>query len=59
MKKFLRSLFRKEDGAVSVDWIVLTAAVVGLAAAGAATTFEGAIGASDSVTSTLSNMPVN
>lgn len=29
----LRNLRREEDGAVTVDWVVLTAAVVGLGAA--------------------------
>ena len=31
----VKSRFEKEDGAVSVDWVVLTAAIVGLAAASA------------------------
>lgn len=36
MRYFPISFFRDEDGAVTVDWIVLTAAVVGLAATGGA-----------------------
>lgn len=40
LSKFLRS----EDGAVTVDWVVLTAAVVGL---GAAVTISVAGGATD------------
>ncbi|QIE45602.1 DUF1345 domain-containing protein [Pseudohalocynthiibacter aestuariivivens] len=38
MKKIrnLRIFKRDEDGAVTVDWVVLTAAVVGLAAGGVA-----------------------
>lgn len=33
MIKHLDKFFRDEDGAVTVDWVVLTAAVVGLAIA--------------------------
>jgi len=31
--KFARKIRNEEDGAVTVDWVVLTAAVVGLSAA--------------------------
>ena len=30
MLKFIRKFRRDEDGAVTVDWVVLTAAIVGL-----------------------------
>ncbi len=33
MLKFLNTFRKDEDGAVTVDWVVLTAAVVGLAIA--------------------------
>lgn len=33
MKKFMNKFRKDEDGAVTVDWVVLTAAVVGLAVA--------------------------
>ena len=33
MKKFMNAFRKDEDGAVTVDWVVLTAAVVGLAVA--------------------------
>ncbi|MFD1342411.1 Flp family type IVb pilin [Litorisediminicola beolgyonensis] len=33
MLKFLKTFRKDEDGAVTVDWVVLTAAVVGLAIA--------------------------
>ena len=33
MMKFLKAFRNEEDGAVTVDWVVLTAAVVGLAIA--------------------------
>ena len=31
MVRLFRQVFKNEDGAVTVDWVVLTAAVVGLA----------------------------
>ncbi|WP_135506295.1 hypothetical protein [Roseovarius aestuariivivens] len=34
MRHILSSFYAAEDGAVTVDWVVLTAAVVGLAASG-------------------------
>jgi Flp pilus assembly pilin Flp len=33
MIKFIKNFSKDEDGAVTVDWVVLTAAVVGLAIA--------------------------
>ena len=33
MAHFMRTFLQNEDGAVTVDWVVLTAAVVGLAIA--------------------------
>jgi len=33
MKKFLNTFAKDEDGAVTVDWVVLTAAIVGIALA--------------------------
>ena len=33
MKKYLTDFFRNEDGAITVDWVVLTAAVVALGVA--------------------------
>jgi Flp pilus assembly pilin Flp len=39
MLNFLKTFRKDEDGAVTVDWVVLTAAVVGLAIA-AYTTIE-------------------
>ena len=33
MIEFIKNFGKDEDGAVTVDWVVLTAAVVGLAAA--------------------------
>jgi len=45
MKKFLNAFVKDEDGAVTVDWVVLTAAIVGIALAVVAvikTSLEGA-----------------
>lgn len=33
MLKFLKSFRRREEGAITVDWVVLTAALVGLGVA--------------------------
>jgi len=41
MINFIKNFRKDEDGAVTVDWVVLTAAVVGLAVA-AYTSIEGA-----------------
>ncbi|HAW48243.1 MAG: Flp family type IVb pilin [Roseovarius sp.] len=37
MMNFFKNFSKDEDGAVTVDWVVLTAAVVGLGIAGVAT----------------------
>ena len=49
MMNFIKNFRRDEDGAVTVDWVVLTAAVVGLAVA-AYTSIEN--GASDLTSNT-------
>ncbi|HHB82718.1 MAG TPA: hypothetical protein ENK61_04510 [Devosia sp.] len=36
MTTFIKNFVKSEDGAVTVDWVVLTAAVVGLALAAVA-----------------------
>ena len=41
MIKFIKNFRKDEDGAVTVDWVVLTAAVVGLGVAGVATVSTG------------------
>ncbi len=41
MNKFLNAFVKDEDGAVTVDWVVLTAAIVGIAIAVAATIESG------------------
>jgi Flp pilus assembly pilin Flp len=42
MMKFIKNFRKDEDGAVTVDWVVLTAAVVGLAVAAYSSIEEGA-----------------
>ena len=44
MIKFFKNFRKDEDGAVTVDWVVLTAAVVGLAVAAYSTIESGASG---------------
>lgn len=41
MIKFFKNFKKDEDGAVTVDWVVLTAAVVGLGIAGVTTVKTG------------------
>lgn len=61
MFSFLKkSKFAKsEDGAVSVDWVVLTAAIVGVAIAAIDTTREGVDAAASSISTGLSNQTVD
>lgn len=44
MMKFIKDFRNDEDGAVTVDWVVLTAAVVGLAIAAYSSIQTGATG---------------
>jgi Flp pilus assembly pilin Flp len=44
MIKFFKNFSKDEDGAVTVDWVVLTAAVVGLGVAGVASVNDGITG---------------
>lgn len=47
MMKFIKNFRNDEDGAVTVDWVVLTAAVVGLAVAAYTAIETGATGVTD------------
>ena len=49
MLKFIKRFRAREDGAVTVDWVVLTAAIVGLAVALIAMIANGATDKSTSV----------
>ena len=51
MIKFIKNFRKDEDGAVTVDWVVLTAAVVGLGIAAVTTVSNGI----DSAATTLTN----
>ena len=44
MMNFIKNFKKDEDGAVTVDWVVLTAAVVGLAVAAYSSIETGATG---------------
>ena len=67
MIKFFKNFRKDEDGAVTVDWVVLTAAVVGLAAVAYTQVGNGTKAIADNVGTTLnsaasnvaSNIPVN
>jgi Flp pilus assembly pilin Flp len=47
MMKFVKNFRNDEDGAVTVDWVVLTAAVVGLAIAAYGSIQTGAVSMTD------------
>ena len=51
MIKFIKKFRKDEEGAVTVDWVVLTAAVVGLGVAGVSTVQGGV----DSLAGTISS----
>ena len=44
MSKFINQFLKDEDGAVTVDWVVLTAAIVGLGVAGISSVQTGVVG---------------
>ncbi|WP_170416701.1 Flp family type IVb pilin [Ruegeria atlantica] len=53
MIKFIKNFRKDEDGAVTVDWVVLTAAVVGLAAVAYSAIGDGTKDVSDKVGAAL------
>lgn len=53
MIKFIKNFRKDEDGAVTVDWVVLTAAVVALAAAGVSTIQSGVSSAASTVSTNV------
>ncbi len=59
MIKFIKNFRKDEDGAVTVDWVVLTAAVVGLGVAGVATVSDGVDSLAGTIESGVSNQTVN
>ena len=48
-----------ENGAVTVDWVVLSAAVVGLAAFGVLQTQQGVFSVAGRISSSVASQPVN
>lgn len=53
MMKFINQFVKDEDGAVTVDWVVLTAAVVGLGIAGVAAVQGGVTTLAQSISSSV------
>ena len=58
MSQFFSRFYKEEDGAVTVDWVVLTAAIVGLAIAVITTVGKGALDTSTGLGTTLTNLEV-
>ncbi|MGQ3487210.1 hypothetical protein [Roseovarius pacificus] len=58
MMKFINQFVKDEDGAVTVDWVVLTAAVVGLGVAGVAAVKGGVDSLAGSIGSQMSDANV-
>jgi len=55
MIKFIKNFRKDEDGAVTVDWVVLTAAIVGLAAVAYTQVGTGTRDIAESVGTSLTN----
>ncbi|MBR9653030.1 Flp family type IVb pilin [Thalassovita aquimarina] len=55
MINFIKTFRKNEDGAVTVDWVVLTAAVVGLGIAAVATVSGGINTATNTLVNDLSS----
>jgi Flp pilus assembly pilin Flp len=55
MPRFLRKFIRNEHGAVTVDWVVLTAAIVGLAVLISLAMQSGAVDLADKVATFMSS----
>lgn len=58
MIKFINKFRKDESGAVTVDWVVLTAAIVGLAIAVLAAVGGGTTALSDKISSQLENQTI-
>ena len=58
MIKFFKNFSKDEDGAVTVDWVVLTAAVVGLGVAGVASVNNGITGLAGAIGSEMSGTTI-
>lgn len=58
MKQFFNDFVRSEDGAVTVDWVVLTAAVVGLSVTAYTNIRSGTDGITGNTDTTLAGFSV-
>ncbi len=58
MKKLLTRFRRDEDGAVTVDWVVLTAAIVGLGIAVMTTVGGGTTTLGDTISTQLGSQAI-
>ena len=59
MLNFIKNFRADEDGAVTVDWVVLTAAIVGLGIAVLSTVREGATNLAGDIKTELEDRPLN
>lgn len=59
MIKFIKNFRKDEDGAVTVDWVVLTAAVIGLAAVAYQQIEGGATSLAEDVDTALSTATIS
>ncbi|MCR9112245.1 MAG: hypothetical protein NXH84_03175 [Rhodobacteraceae bacterium] len=59
MIRKLKAFAKKEDGAVTVDWVVLTAAVVGLGVAGVGTIQNGVDNLAQAISTGVSTKSVD
>lgn len=58
MLKFIKLFAKDEDGAVTVDWVVLTGAIVGLGIAVLTTVSQGTTDLAGDIGDSLSSMTV-
>ncbi|MEL6411400.1 MAG: hypothetical protein AAGK67_09940 [Pseudomonadota bacterium] len=58
MIKFIENFRSEEDGAVTVDWVVLTAAVVGLGVAGVTAVNGGVVSLADRISSAVATADI-
>ncbi|QQA41640.1 Flp family type IVb pilin [Pelagovum pacificum] len=58
MKNFFNKFRRDEDGAVTVDWVVLTAAIVGLGIAVLSTVGTGTTALGDTISDRLASQTI-
>ena len=59
MINFIKNFRNDEDGAVTVDWVVLTAAIVGLGVAAVATVEGGVDGLASNISAGVSDETVD